>query len=377
MTVPLVKPATIVEPFAKSGSKNTIPQAPSGTPGAASLDLGFPPLTMTAIQSGGVPPSGLDFNGILNWITQHTAWVNAGGQFTFDATLSAFIGGYSKGMILQDNAGNQSYKSLVNNNSTDFNTTPSSIGTSWEAVGQSTGAQFCGTSTGSANAQVLTPTTPLAAYVAGTVLSFIAGFTNTGALTVNVSGLGTRNVFKESPTGPIALTGGEVVTGNLLTMRDDGTRFQLTATELGTAALANASSNTGVVAAVSGATTNGHIALFNNATGTLIDGGLPGIAAAPTLLTQANNGTVVGVGVYNCDTTTASGGAFGVLLPASPTHGQSCTFTDAFLTWDTNNFTMQRNGHTIQGLAADIACNVRGLSFQVVWNSALSDWRLE
>lgn len=134
MPTPLVKPATVVEPFAVNGSKNTIPAASqiAITPGAASLNDGFPPLTMTAITAGGVPPSGLDFNGILNLITQHTAWINGGGGYTFDATLSAFIGGYPAGSILQSNDGLSEYVSLVNSNTTDFNATPASIGTLWQ-----------------------------------------------------------------------------------------------------------------------------------------------------------------------------------------------------------------------------------------------------
>lgn len=131
MTVPLVRPDTIVEPFANSGAKNTIPIAPEGPPGRASLEQGFPPETMAAISDGGVPPSGLDFNGILNLITQHTAWQNAGGMYRFSAALSAFVGGYPAGMVLQSNDGLSSYVSLVDNNTTDFNTTPASIGPLW------------------------------------------------------------------------------------------------------------------------------------------------------------------------------------------------------------------------------------------------------
>jgi len=369
MVTPLVRPARIVEPFAKSGSKNTIPQAPSGTPGAASLDLGFPPPTMQSIQTGGVPPSGLDFNGILNLITQHTAWVAAGGQFVFDATLSAFIGGYPKGSILQDNNSVASYRSMADNNTTDFNSTPSSIGTLWEAVDQTSSGLFCGTSTGSANAQILTPTVPLPAYRQGVSLSFIAGFTNTGALTVNVSGLGVRNVYKDGPTGPVALTGGEIVVGNIINMRDDGTRFQLTATELGTAALANASSNTGIVAAVSGAVQINHLAVFSNTIGTLVDGGPAGVAPAPAFI---NSATTIATGVFECDTTS---GPFSVTLPGSPVLGSTCEFIDPFGTWGTNNLTILRNGSTIVGSATDLICNISGEEFRLIYNG--TTWKAQ
>lgn len=48
---------------------------------------------------------------------------------------------------------------------------------------------WCGTSGGSANAQTLTPSPAIAAYAAGQVFRFIAGFTSTAALTLQVSGL--------------------------------------------------------------------------------------------------------------------------------------------------------------------------------------------
>lgn len=248
----------------------------------------------------------------------------------------------------------------------------------WLATTTGAGVTFCGTSTGSANAQVLTPAVPVPAYGVGVAVSFIAGFTNTGALTINVSGLGARNVYKDGPSGPIPLTGGEVVAGNIISARDDGTRFQLTSTELGTAALANASSGTGILAAVTGSTVVGHIATFADTFGTIQDGGLPGVAAAPTILTQAANaGLTLGVGVYGSDTTTASGGAFNNLLPASPAHGACLIFKDLFLAWGLNNYTISRNGHTINGSATDLICNVNGYEdVQLTYNSATSDWKV-
>ena len=48
---------------------------------------------------------------------------------------------------------------------------------------------WCGTSGGSANAQTLTPTPAISSYAAGQVFRFIAGFTSTAALTLQVSGL--------------------------------------------------------------------------------------------------------------------------------------------------------------------------------------------
>lgn len=130
--MPISRPTNIQKPFADTGAKNTIPVAATGT-GKASYTAGFPPPTMLPLTAGGVPPEGKDFNGILYDITSHTLWVNAGGQYRFDSALSTAIGGYPAGMVLQSNDGLSAYVSAVNNNVTDFNTTPSSIGTLWLA----------------------------------------------------------------------------------------------------------------------------------------------------------------------------------------------------------------------------------------------------
>ncbi|WP_230679139.1 hypothetical protein, partial [Streptococcus pneumoniae] len=72
-----IRPTNLRVPFAYSGSKNTIPDAPTGS-NLASYLQGFPPVTMQTIASGGSPPEGMDFNGLLFDITSHTLWVNAG-----------------------------------------------------------------------------------------------------------------------------------------------------------------------------------------------------------------------------------------------------------------------------------------------------------
>ena len=130
MPTPVVRPSNYPLPFANAGAKNTIPTPATGT-GKASFTEGFPAVTMMPIVAGGIPPEGKDFNGILYDITTHTVWVNAGGQYQFDAALSTAIGGYPKGMVLQNNAGTGAYVSAVDNNTTDFNTTPASIWTLW------------------------------------------------------------------------------------------------------------------------------------------------------------------------------------------------------------------------------------------------------
>ncbi len=130
MPTPVTRPSNYSLPFASSGTKNTIPTAATGT-GKASFTDGFPAVTMLPLTAGGIPPEGKDFNGILYDITTHTIWVNAGGQYQFDAALSTAIGGYPVSMVLQSNDGLSSYVNVLANNTTDFNSTPGSIGVSW------------------------------------------------------------------------------------------------------------------------------------------------------------------------------------------------------------------------------------------------------
>ncbi len=121
-------------PFAESGTKNTIPVASQigVTPGAASFTDGFPPLTMTPLAAGGVPPYGADFNGILNFLSTATRWSQAGATYRFDAAFSAAVGGYPKGAILAASSGTGSrWLNLVENNTAD----PDLGGGGWISLG--------------------------------------------------------------------------------------------------------------------------------------------------------------------------------------------------------------------------------------------------
>jgi len=116
-------PGKLVLPFANGGSKNTIPvDSQIGiTAGAASLTDGFPPLTMTPVAAGGVPPSGLDMNGILYEISAIIRWANAGGGYPFDADFATDtnVNGYPKGARIMRADGLGYWFNTVENNVTD------------------------------------------------------------------------------------------------------------------------------------------------------------------------------------------------------------------------------------------------------------------
>jgi hypothetical protein len=104
------------------------------------------------------------------------------------------------------------------------------------AAAAGNGGRYSATVGGTADAITLTPAVALGAYVAGEAITFIAAGTNTGAVTVNVSGLGAKSVTK---TGATALVAGEIVAGQTVTLRYDGTRYQVITPAVGTAAAKN------------------------------------------------------------------------------------------------------------------------------------------
>ncbi len=136
------QPPRLLEPFAKNapdcdpttpipgGKTFPFPQPSqvSLTPGAASLDDGFVDLNMTDPTQGGVPPFGIDMNGILFYISAWAAYLAAGQLPQYDATLQTFMGGYAKGAVLSQAANpNQTWTSITNANMTD----PDTGGAGW------------------------------------------------------------------------------------------------------------------------------------------------------------------------------------------------------------------------------------------------------
>lgn len=107
--------------FASSGQYNDIGTTSSTSSlaaGTATYDVGFPPLTMTAISSGGVPPAGRDMNGILYDITQKLQWSDAGMGSPFDSTFAASISGYPAGAVVPSSDYSGFWQNTVDGNTT-------------------------------------------------------------------------------------------------------------------------------------------------------------------------------------------------------------------------------------------------------------------
>jgi hypothetical protein len=87
---------------------------------------------------------------------------------------------------------------------------------------------FPGSTVGAANAQVVTSTVPVGfALTVGNQLNFVAGFTNTAAVTLNTSGTGVFSVLKRASSGLVPLVAGDLVLGSAYSATWDGTEYQL------------------------------------------------------------------------------------------------------------------------------------------------------
>ena len=77
---------------------------------------------------------------------------------------------------------------------------------------------------------------------------------------------------------------------------------------------------------------------------------------------------------YFCDTSSA---AFTATLPGSATQGDEVTFIDYAGTFDTNNLTVGRNSHKIQGDASDLTVATERAGFTLVYVDSTQGWLLK
>ena len=136
-------PYKFLEIFGKNASgtllTTPIPQT-TGSGIRASQDQGFPLATATPIGSGGTPPDIRDFNGIFQYLSSWSQWVQSGGAIYYDSVFSAAIGGYPIGSVLSV-AGSvgQFWISTMDGNTTN----PDTGGAGWTNL-QSAGGDLAG-----------------------------------------------------------------------------------------------------------------------------------------------------------------------------------------------------------------------------------------
>lgn len=136
------QPPRLVEPFAKNAPECTQAAPVQGGKtfpfpvdsqilvlnGAASLNDGFPPLNMRDPTLGGVPPFGIDQNGIAFILSAWAAYLAAGQLPLYDAALQTAMGGYAIGSVLAQAANPyETWTSFVDANVTD----PDTGGAGW------------------------------------------------------------------------------------------------------------------------------------------------------------------------------------------------------------------------------------------------------
>ena len=208
-------------PFANAGTKNAIPTPSQITikPGAASFTDGFPPVTFQPLGSGGVPPFGADFNGILYDLSSAQRWQQAGGVYGFDPTFASGIGGYPKGAMLK-RADNLGYWL----NTADANSAnPDTGGAGWIAVRANAGSTSIAMAAGN--------NTPTAAQLAAQTL-LLTGAPATAATLVLPLTAGGQWIVSNTTTGAGAVnvqgatgSGVAVQQGAALMVYTDGTNF--------------------------------------------------------------------------------------------------------------------------------------------------------
>lgn len=115
--MPISVPKFIKQAWAAVGTKADIPDSADPTTGRAGFDQGFPPINMTPVAAGGIPPFGQDMNGVLYDLSSAIQYVQAGRSFPFNQEFATAIGGYGKGALVTS-ASDQSilYRSKIDSN---------------------------------------------------------------------------------------------------------------------------------------------------------------------------------------------------------------------------------------------------------------------
>lgn len=114
-------PPVIVEPFCAGGTVGVdynlipVPTQVAVSPELASFATGFPPATRTPKGAGGIPPRGLDMNGILRMVSAFCALLQAGQAIPFSSVAATAFGGYKLGATLARTGGGFWYNTVDGN----------------------------------------------------------------------------------------------------------------------------------------------------------------------------------------------------------------------------------------------------------------------
>jgi hypothetical protein len=118
--------------------------------------------------------------------------------------------------------------------------------------------------------------------------------------------------------------------------------------------------------------TTGQVLSLSDGSGTLAFATVAGGAAWQAVKTTGF--TAVAKEGYFCNTTSS---AFTATLPASAVIGDFISFIDYAGTFDTNNLTIGRNGHNIQGVAENLTVSVERAGLTLVYVDSTQGWLLQ
>ncbi len=106
-----------------------------------------------------------------------------------------------------------------------------------------------------------------------------------------------------------------------------------------------------------------------------IDGSaLTGIVSGLEWESKSSAFTAEAAKAYFCDT---SSSAFTATLPSSASAGDEVRFLDVSGTFDTNNLTVGRNSHNIQGAGSDLVVSTERAGFALVYYNVAQGWLLK
>ncbi len=165
------------------------------------------------------------FSRIHNWVTDRDAAVNITAS-RMDAEDDSFKDGINN--CLTKDGQNSPSANLPMNSKKHTGVANASSRNEYGAAGQIQDNSFShATDTGAADAYVIAPTPSITAYAAGQEFSFVATNANTGASTLNVSGVGAKTIKKNGNSTDLAA--GDIAANDLVVVRYDGTVFQMIA----------------------------------------------------------------------------------------------------------------------------------------------------
>lgn len=201
-------------PFGQSGPLTTVPDGVQ-TDGSISYTQGYGPnYTLQPGTPGALNVDNATMNQVFNDITKAIQYNQQGLPAPFITTAMNNGTPYSYAQFAMVMQGGVAYQSNVSGNT---DTPPSS---KWNPVTLSSPNTFiAGTSTGSANAQVLASLSPAQGFstaVNGQSITFTAGFTNSGSTTLAITSpsVPATVIKKLSGMSLVNLTGGEIVATN-------------------------------------------------------------------------------------------------------------------------------------------------------------------